>query len=87
MIKSNDETITPFVKEKLLISIDRSLGHRLDHVNEAVSLTNTVVAKLQARYKTPLLDKKDIVAIVREVLKNFDSVATVYYSAYHNTNT
>lgn len=87
MIKFDNENITPFIKEKLLISIDNSLGHRLDHISEAISLTNTVITKLQTNYKTPLLSKKDILATVEEVLKNFDNVAAVYYSAYHKTNT
>ena len=87
MIKFDNESIAPFIKEKLLISIDNSLGHRANHINEAISLTNTIVTKLQASYKTPLITKNDIVTTAQEVLKNFDSVASVYYNAYHEVNT
>jgi transcriptional regulator NrdR family protein len=87
MVEFSDGSILPFIKEKLLISINKSLGHRTDHVREAVSLTSTVLSKLQTKYKTPLIAKNDIIITVQEVLKNFDNVAAVHYSAYHKINT
>ncbi|HEY5268278.1 MAG TPA: hypothetical protein VII94_04040 [Candidatus Saccharimonadales bacterium] len=83
LVKFSDDTIESFIKEKLLLSINDSLGHRNDHINEAISLTNTILAKLQSKYKTPMLEKNDIITTTEEVLKNFDKTAAVYYSAYH----
>ena len=86
VVKAKDETINPFIREKLLISISKSLGHRVDYVNDAIALTNTIIAKLQTDYKTPLLTRNNIIIVSEKVLKNFDSVATVHYKAYHKLN-
>ena len=82
-VKSNTGSINPFLREKLLISINSSLGHRKNHVNEAVAITDTIINKLQNKYKDSLLDLDKIISTTKEVLKNFDTTAEVYYSAYH----
>ena len=83
MVKFDNDTMAPFVREKLLISISASLGHRANHMNEAIALTDTILAKLQTGYKTSLLTRDNVVATTQEVLRSFDDVAAIYYSAYH----
>lgn len=82
-VKTDSDTISPFMREKLLISINDSLGHREDHVSEAVALTDTVISKLQNKYKNSLISSVGIIETTQEVLKNFDNTAVVHYSAYH----
>ncbi|HUY53513.1 MAG TPA: hypothetical protein VMV24_03005 [Candidatus Dormibacteraeota bacterium] len=83
VVKAEDGSMYPFIREKLLMSISKSLGHRTNHVNEAVALTNTILSKLQTTYKTPLLTRNNIILTSEEVLKNFDNAALIHYSAYH----
>jgi transcriptional repressor NrdR len=82
-VKTKTNAIVPFVREKLLISINKSLGHRKEHVSEAVALTDTVISKLQNHYKNSLIDRGGIIDTTIKVLKNFDKTASVHYSAYH----
>ncbi len=82
-VRLKDDSVGPFIKEKLLISVNSSLGHRKNHVIESIALTDTVLTKLQSKYKTPLLSRNNIVSTVKEVLDNFDKVASTHYDAYH----
>ena len=82
-VRLNSETIVPFVREKLLISINNSLGHRVSPINEAISLTDTVIARLQNKYKNSLVTKENLILTTYEILKNFDDTAAIYYKAYH----
>jgi transcriptional regulator NrdR family protein len=83
-VKSRAGSIDPFVREKLLISINASLGHRKNHINEAVAITDTVISKLQRKYKNSLIDIDSIIDSVKEVLVNFDKTAVIYYDAYYS---
>jgi transcriptional repressor NrdR len=82
-VKTDSGTIIPFIREKLLISINSSLGHRKNHVSEAVALTDTVISKLQNQYKNSLIDRTVIIDTTQKVLKNFDNTAAIHYIAYH----
>jgi transcriptional repressor NrdR len=85
MVKLTNNSVVPFIREKLIISINNSLAHREEHILEAVSLTNTILSKLQAKYKTPLVSSNEIKEEVKEVLNNFDKVALTFYDAYHKS--
>lgn len=82
-VKTDSDAITPFIREKLLISINSSLGHRKDHVSEAVALTDTIISKLQDKHKNSLISRRGIIETTEIVLKNFDNTAAVHYGAYH----
>ena len=83
-VKLKDGSISPFLKEKLLISVNDSLGHRSNHLIEAIPLTDTIISKLHTKNKNSLFDRGNIISTVLEVLKNFDNTAANYYSSYHN---
>jgi transcriptional repressor NrdR len=85
-VKTNSGNITPFIKEKLLISINSSLGHRKNHVSESIALTDTIISKLCSKYKNSLIGKADIINVSQEVLKNFDKTASIYYGAYYKSS-
>jgi transcriptional repressor NrdR len=82
-VKTDSDSIVPFIREKLLISINSSLGHRKDHISEAVALTDTVISKLQNKYKSSLINRDGIIDITQKVLSDFDNTASVHYMAYH----
>jgi len=83
-VRSKTGSIDPFVREKLLISINASLGHRKNHLNEAIAITDTVIGKLQKKYNNALIDTAYIIESVKEVLVNFDKTAVIYYDAYYS---
>lgn len=75
--------LAPFLKEKLLLSVYKSCGHRPDALEEAIALTQTIVAQLLPRPNGGLIDKTEIVDITAQTLERFDSRAATFYRAYH----
>ncbi|HUC95872.1 MAG TPA: hypothetical protein VMR76_02855 [Candidatus Saccharimonadia bacterium] len=83
MVQFNDKHLEEFIREKLLISVRDSLGHRVNPTNDSIAITNTILAKIHKVNPSPLIDRDKIVKISGEVLKNFDRVSSSHYLAYH----
>lgn len=81
-VTKNSGKIEPFYKDKILISIYRSLDHLQQAPLKASALTDTVVAKLQTNKPGPSLSTKDIVQVVTSVLKRFDAAGAIKYQSY-----
>lgn len=87
VIKSTSSKLYPFSRDKLFLSLYKSLGHRKDSIDSATELTNTVISKL-LRLNTSDKDKgvyttKELAKASYETLKRFDSFAGNNYKAYH----
>ena len=74
-----------FSRDKLLVSLLASLGHRGDAVEAAGALTATITAKLLRTSGSAEIKATDITRIATEVLSRFDKTAAVHYAAYHPT--
>jgi transcriptional regulator NrdR family protein len=83
LITNKTGTISDFSKDKLLLSVYRSLGHRDDAINDAVALTDTIMSSIIKPLATPLVDTASIVKTTYLVLSNFDKAAAVHYRAYY----
>lgn len=83
LIRKSNLKIESFIKEKLLFSIHRSLGHRSDPVSDSIAITDTICAKLLKNVKQPLVERQQIIKLVTDTLNHFDKVAAVHYGAYH----
>lgn len=81
-ITKNNGKLEPFYREKILISIYRSLDHLQQAPLKANALTDTVVAKLQTNKPGPSLSTKDIALVVASVLKRFDAAGAIKYQSY-----
>lgn len=77
--------LEPFSRDKLLLSIHRSLLHRKDAATAATALTDTVLTKLLKFIDNAQLDRDIVVKATTEVLKRFDKSAAVTYSAFYPT--
>jgi transcriptional repressor NrdR len=75
--------ISNFIREELLISINKGLKHRKNHLNDSISLTDTIISKLLVNNSKPLVTRNDIINTSLSVLKNFDNLAYTSYTAYH----
>jgi transcriptional repressor NrdR len=82
-VELKNNSISSFQVERLLLSINDSLGHRKNHISESIALTNTIVAKLLSVNKSPLMKRDDIILTVLDVLGKFDKIASIHYKAYH----
>jgi hypothetical protein len=72
----------PFSEEKLLISIVDSLKHRINYLEDAVSLKDTILKQLLSELHTSIITHSDIVSETYSVLNRFDQAASTYYKAY-----
>ncbi len=75
--------VAPFSRDKLFISILRSVGHRTSSIDDAGALTATVIAILLHDATTAAIGPADIIRTVLATLHRFDNVAAVQYQAYH----
>lgn len=84
----------PFSRDKLFLSIYKSLGHRPDALNSATALTSTIIGRLLTKrhslqgltlqnQKDGIISNYSIATISYEVLKRYDPLAAASYKAYH----
>lgn len=75
----------PFNRDKLLLSLYKSLGHRNDSIDASSGLVATIIGRLiNKKYLIDVtLTSKNIAKVAYEVLKRFDPLAAATYKAYH----
>jgi len=73
----------PFNRDKLLLSLYRSLEHRPKSLVDAAALTDTVINKLRFLTTGGLLATKQITQTAQVALNRFDKSASVHYQANH----
>ena len=84
-VRTAQGVLQPFNQNKLLVSLYKSLEHRTSALGDADALTSTIMGKLLATAQNGLLDRSDIVRTALEILKRFDTPASVHYAAFHTT--
>lgn len=84
-VKLTNGNLATFDPNILMISIYESAKHRSDPIKDAHELTRTITNKLLAKSQ-PIIGANDILETTLNTLKNFDSVASVHYSAFHKSN-
>lgn len=89
VIEGADKTkLRPFSRDKLFLSLYKSLGHREDALNSSTALTNTVIGRVLSKKlaKTGACNSEDLAKTTYEVLKRFDPLAAHTYKAYHQAS-
>lgn len=74
---------TPFLRDKLLLSVYNCCKHLDNPLQTATDLSNTVISKLLPQVADACLSDLQIRQTVAEVLSNFDKPAHTQYCAYH----
>lgn len=84
-VKDRDGKLEPFVRDKLFLSLHKSLGHRPDAQKAATELTTSVIAQLlrKKRAKDGLIEAKVLAETANIVLKRYDAPSAHTYRAYH----
>lgn len=82
-VKNNQHQIEPFIKEKLFVSLLKSLEHRPRAIQEASSLTDTITNKLRVHLKDGILHSQIIIQVSEVALARFDKQACMHYQALH----
>jgi transcriptional regulator NrdR family protein len=73
----------PFERDRLFLSLHRSLQHRVSARQDAAALTQTVIDKLLKQKITGPISNRTIIQHVQVALNRFDSAASVHYQAFH----
>ena len=84
-VQAADDSLQPFARDKLYISIYKALAHRTDAVDAATHLTATIIAKILPTAQTALIERRMIREHVHVTLTAFDTSAANIYAAYHRS--
>lgn len=82
-VKSKNNGLKPFLREKLYSDVYDSLSHRKTAYSDAQRLTDTIISKL-IPCRTGVIGRSEIKNAALEVLKRFDKAAATYYKAHHS---
>lgn len=85
-VRDADGRLRPFSRDKLLLSLHKSLQHRPTALPDASALTDTVIARLLSQTQHSAVNDQSIIATAYLVLARFDAAASVHYQAYHKMN-
>ena len=77
--------LQPFLRDKLFLSLYKSLQHRHTALTDAGDLTDTIIGQLTRTKTDGPLSPAAIVQAVTTVLSRFDTVAQVHYQAFHRS--
>lgn len=75
--------LTPFSRDKLLLSLYRSLQHRQTALEDAAGLADTAIKKLSDLVTDGAIESRVIVYTVQVALSRFDKAASTHYAAFH----
>lgn len=85
VVRTSKNSLIPFSRDKLFISIFKALGHRNDALSCATDLTNTIISKTirNSDLKDGCINHTALASVSYIVLKRFDNLASHTYKAYH----
>jgi transcriptional repressor NrdR len=82
-VQSKDGRISPFLRDKLFISIHKSVQHRPAALQDAIGLTSTVINAVAHKVTNGAVRTEDIAEITLLTLRRFDQPAAISYQAFH----
>jgi transcriptional repressor NrdR len=82
-VKTINDGLVPFKRNKLLVSLYKSLAHRPTALEDATALTDTIIGLLLKSAQNGLIEAQTITNNAAEVLHRFDTAAAVHYRAFH----
>lgn len=77
-----NNSLSPFDRDNLYISVYDCLKHRNQPVKDATELTHTIITRLTKPQKA-MISRQKIIRTTLNVLQKFDNVAYVQYKAFH----
>lgn len=84
-VRNADGGLQPFSRDKLLLSLYKSLQHRRTALTDASALADTVIARLLSQTQHSAINDQSIIATAYLVLARFDPAASVHYQAFHKS--
>lgn len=85
LIKTQNNGLLPFSRDKLLVSLYESLKHRKTALKDASALADTIIKKLAGNMRDGVVEMKTIEQHALVALNRFDKAAAVHYQAFHKS--
>lgn len=82
-VQTTEKALEAFQRDKLLISLYRSLSHRKTALKDAGELVDTVMQELIPLLNRGVINTAIIAKCVQTILERFDHAAAVYYKAHY----
>jgi transcriptional regulator NrdR family protein len=76
--------LEPFSRDKLLLSLYKSCGHRKTALSDAAGLADTIIRRMSDQVSNGQIDTASIERVALIALNRFDKAAVVYYRAHHS---
>jgi transcriptional repressor NrdR len=83
LVMDTSGSYSPFSSNKLRMSLYRSCQHRQTALSDVAALTETIIQKLQPKFKDGRINNKTITQVSQVALNRFDRAASVHYEANH----
>lgn len=83
VVSDDHNNLSPFVRDKLLVSLFKSCQHRPTALTDAIGLTDTVIALIAPNIVDGAISKRLVAAMSLQTLGNFDTAAATHYKAFH----
>lgn len=80
---SAGKRLIPFERDRLLISLHKSLGHRPTALADASGLCATIMAKVAPSAQDGVITTNRIIEVTLVALSRFDKLAAQHYQAFH----
>jgi transcriptional regulator NrdR family protein len=87
LVMDSHGTYSPFLPNKLLLSLYQSCQHRQTALSDATALTETIIQKLRPQCIDGVISSKTVAQVSQVALNRFDRPASVYYGAHHRQST
>jgi transcriptional regulator NrdR family protein len=83
-VETRNQSLQPFNRDQLFISLYESCKHRPAAVHDAANLADQVIRRVTTGQNQPgLISRNHLATVCHEILQSFDSAAATVYAAYH----
>ncbi len=76
--------LAPFERDRLFLSLYKSLGHRSTALTDAGGLCATIIAKVAPSATNNVVETQRIIETALVALNRFDKLAAQHYAAFHS---
>jgi transcriptional regulator NrdR family protein len=83
VVQYSPQRLEPLSRDRLFVSIYESCRHRPQALQDATSLTQTIISKLLVQTNNGIIERDMIVSTCADTLGAFDVAAATMYRAYH----
>jgi transcriptional regulator NrdR family protein len=81
--RPTSKRLVPLERDRLLLSLYKSLSHRPTALTDAGGLCATIITKVTPLAKNNVVESRQIIETALVALNRFDKLAAQHYQAFH----